>query len=243
MISHMTLEIDPDGDAAPIYAEVPVQQDEHIPAAEIVKAAPFAPRKPRKRAPRATPDADIEAKLEETLKKLDAALDEAEQQETAAETPGAKKKRVAKPKKKAKAPAKKKAAKKAPKSRARNTARALDRAKQQAANAGQRRSKRAKRRSPNAVATPLKRGPKGNPPSKVKRTGDAVFGAKVARKRIYLGFTQGELGKKVGILQPHMCNVEKGTLMPSPELRARINAVLFDKQTDPKALKHRRSTK
>ena len=217
--------------------ETTIQQDDAIPAADIAKAVKVA-GKPRKRAPRATPDADIEAKLEETLKKLDVAIEEAEKQATAPATPDAKKKRKAK----SKAPAKK-PAKKGPKSRARNTARAKDRAKQQAANAGQRRSKRAKKRSPNAVATPLKRGPKGNPPSKVKRTGDAAFGARVARKRIYLGFTQGELGKKVGILQPHMCNVEKGTLMPSPELRARLNAVLFDKKTDPKALKHRRSTK
>lgn len=217
--------------AADQTLEVPVQQDEAISAVEIVKAARAA-RKPRKRAPRATPDDAIETMLVKSLEAIDDA-----RETTAAETPDAKKKRAKKAP--AKAPAKKKAAKKTPKPRARNTARAKDRAKQQKPNAGRvtKKQREARSKAHKKPHAGLRRGPKGNPPSKVKRSGDAAFGARVARKRIYLGFTQWELGEKVGIKQPHMCNVEKGTLMPSAELRARLNAVLFDKKTDPKLLK------
>ena len=74
-----------------------------------------------------------------------------------------------------------------------------------------------------------KRGPKGNPPSKVARSGDAKWGAKVAKKRQALGLTQREMAERFDILQPHMCNLEKGTYEPSAKLRARIDKALFAK--------------
>lgn len=74
---------------------------------------------------------------------------------------------------------------------------------------------------------PKKRGPKGLPESKRLREGDAVWGAKVAKKRAALSMRQWELGEKVGVSQMHVCNIEKGTLMPSPELRERVEAWLL----------------
>lgn len=78
-----------------------------------------------------------------------------------------------------------------------------------------------------AAQLPLKRGPKGLPESKRLREGDAVWGARMAKKRLALSMRQWELGEKVGVSQMHICNIEKGTLMPSPELRERVEVWLL----------------
>lgn len=57
-----------------------------------------------------------------------------------------------------------------------------------------------------------RRGPKGNPPEKVLRKGDAVYGRKVAAARKAKGLRQWQLAEKMGVGQPSICNVEKGTL-------------------------------
>ena len=57
-----------------------------------------------------------------------------------------------------------------------------------------------------------RRGPKGNPPEKVLRKGDAVYGRKVAAARKAKGLRQWQLAEKMGVGQPSICNVERGTL-------------------------------
>lgn len=57
-----------------------------------------------------------------------------------------------------------------------------------------------------------RRGPKGNPPEKVLRKGDATYGKKVAAARKAKGLRQWQLAEKMGVGQPSICNVEKGTL-------------------------------
>ena len=116
--------------------------------------------------------------------------------------------RALRPKKKS--PAKKKAAKKAGGARARS-------AKQKVQS----------KKKPYLAKNPKKRGPKGLPESKRHRYGDMAWGARVAKKRIALGFTQGEFGAKIGILQPHVCNIERGTFPPSPKLREKVDQYLL----------------
>jgi ribosome-binding protein aMBF1 (putative translation factor) len=81
-----------------------------------------------------------------------------------------------------------------------------------------------KRASPKKGSS--KRGPRGNPPSKVKRAGDATYGARVARARKAKGLTQATAAGKIGCTQPGLCNVEKGTCNASEALQARIKKVL-----------------
>lgn len=57
-----------------------------------------------------------------------------------------------------------------------------------------------------------RRGPKGNPPEKVLRKGDAAYGKKVAAARKAKGLRQWQLAEKMGVGQPSVCNVERGTL-------------------------------
>src|SRR5882762_10459690 len=58
------------------------------------------------------------------------------------------------------------------------------------------------------------------------RTGNFIWGKKVAKARQSKGLTQEELAIAVGIKQPHMCNCERGTFSASKALKARIEAKL-----------------
>ena len=76
------------------------------------------------------------------------------------------------------------------------------------------------------ASKPKKRGPRGNPPDKVARRGDARYGARVAKARARKEWTQKQAAAKLGITQPGLCNVEKGTVGASKELKKRIKRVL-----------------
>jgi DNA-binding XRE family transcriptional regulator len=79
-----------------------------------------------------------------------------------------------------------------------------------------------KRKSQPQAPGAIRRGPQGRPEDKRLREGLKTWGRKVAAKRKALGLTQAQFGEMVGICQPHVCNIEKGTYKPSDELRARI---------------------
>ena len=72
-----------------------------------------------------------------------------------------------------------------------------------------------------------KRGPKGLPEEQRIRKGVKSFGLKVRRKRLDLGYTQVQFGKLIGVGQPTLSNIEKGTYSAGPELRERIEAMFF----------------
>lgn len=57
-----------------------------------------------------------------------------------------------------------------------------------------------------------KRGPKGWPESKRLRKGDAAYGKRVAAARTAKGLSQYALAEKLGVTQPAICNIERGTL-------------------------------
>lgn len=61
-------------------------------------------------------------------------------------------------------------------------------------------------------ASGSKRGPKGRPESQRMRKGDATYGKRVTAARKAKGLTQYALAEKMGVGQPSICNVEKGTL-------------------------------
>lgn len=113
---------------------------------------------------------------------------------------------VVAPKKRAKKPARKaKVAKRAKGKDAKSSTRASAK------------SKKTSSRSSTKKSTPKKgagtrRGPKGNPPEKVLRKGDAAYGKKVAAARKAKGLRQWQLAEKMGVGQPSVCNVERGTL-------------------------------
>jgi len=67
-----------------------------------------------------------------------------------------------------------------------------------------------------------KRGPKGWAPEDRMRNGSKKFGLALRKKRLELGWTQAQMGMELGIKQPHMCNLEKGTFAPGPKLLALI---------------------
>jgi DNA-binding XRE family transcriptional regulator len=63
-----------------------------------------------------------------------------------------------------------------------------------------------------------KRGPIGRPEAERIRTGLKGWGKKLRAKRLYLGYTQWQFAEILGIKQPSLCNLEKGTFRPSPKL-------------------------
>ena len=109
-----------------------------------------------------------------------------------------------KPKKRAKKPAKKSARK----------AKVAKRAKGKGAPA--KKSPRASASTAKSTAsrrTKTRRSPKGNPPEKVLRKGDAAYGKRVKAARVAKGWTQRELQARAGVTQGCISNVEKGTMM------------------------------
>lgn len=72
-----------------------------------------------------------------------------------------------------------------------------------------------------------KRGPHGRPEEKRLREGLKGWGMKLRRKRLELGYTQVEFGQIIGINQPSLSNLEKGTYRPSPELKEKIDRLFF----------------
>lgn len=77
-----------------------------------------------------------------------------------------------------------------------------------------------------APKLPARRGPQGRPEEDRLRQGLKTWGLKVKRARIAKGLTQRAFAEILGICQPHVCNLEKGTFRPSEELRARIDKKL-----------------
>ncbi len=71
-----------------------------------------------------------------------------------------------------------------------------------------------------------KRGPNQPGNKKLVRAGNATYGRRVAVARRKAELTQGALAKKVGVTQPAICNVEKGTAPASEALQKRIARVL-----------------
>lgn len=63
-----------------------------------------------------------------------------------------------------------------------------------------------------------KRGPIGRPESERVRVGLKGWGKKLRSKRLALGYTQWQFAEILGIKQPSLCNLEKGTFRPSPKL-------------------------
>lgn len=78
-----------------------------------------------------------------------------------------------------------------------------------------------------AIPVTRQRGPKGFTNSGMPRVGNEAWGRKIAKARQFQNMTQQELAEKVGIKQPHMCNVEKGTFKASAKLKAALEAILF----------------
>ena len=71
-----------------------------------------------------------------------------------------------------------------------------------------------------------KRGPKGNAPADVRRTGDAAYGKKVRAARDAKGLTGRALAAKLGVTQPAICNIEKGTLGAGIEMQKLLKKAL-----------------
>ena len=67
-----------------------------------------------------------------------------------------------------------------------------------------------------------KTGPKGNKKPVRNALDGGKFGLQVARARKAKGWTQGELAEKVGMTQPAICNIEKGTCGCSEDLGKKI---------------------
>jgi DNA-binding XRE family transcriptional regulator len=80
-----------------------------------------------------------------------------------------------------------------------------------------------KRKSKPQAPGAVRRGPQGRPEDKRLREGLKTWGRKVAARRKALRLTQAQFGAMVGICQPHVCNIEKGTYKPSDELRTRVD--------------------
>jgi DNA-binding XRE family transcriptional regulator len=74
---------------------------------------------------------------------------------------------------------------------------------------------------------PGKRGPQGRPEEERIRNGSKKFGAALRKKRLELGWTQRQMGEILGIKQPHMSNLEKGTFKPGAKLLAIIERKFF----------------
>lgn len=70
------------------------------------------------------------------------------------------------------------------------------------------------------------RGPKGRPEAERIRRGLKGWGRRVAAARRRAGLTQVQAAALLGIRQPSLCNLEKGTYPPSEELRLRIEKKL-----------------
>ncbi len=132
---------------------------------------------------------------------------------TIAETPDAKKKAARKPK--ARKPAKPKAKKKA-----------ASKAKQAPKKGKKPAAKKPAKKATAKKGVAGKRGPKGNPPHKVERHGDAKYGAWVARVRKEKGLTQKALAVRMGCGQPSICNIEKGTCGASEAMRLALAKAL-----------------
>lgn len=90
--------------------------------------------------------------------------------------------------------------------------------------------KPAKRSAAKAQISPKssKRGPQGRREQDKIRNGVKSWGLKVRRKRLELGYTQEQFASIVGVKQPHVCNLEKGTFKAGPMLRERIEKMFFD---------------
>src|SRR5882724_481078 len=71
------------------------------------------------------------------------------------------------------------------------------------------------------------RGPKGWKPEDRRRDGNKKWGLMLRKKRLELGYTQAQFAEFFNILQPHMCNLEKGTFNPGPKLREIIEKKFF----------------
>lgn len=71
------------------------------------------------------------------------------------------------------------------------------------------------------------RGPKGWAEKDRLREGLITWGIRLAKKRRSLGLTQAEMAEILGISQPGMCNLEKGTYRPSEELKALVEKKFF----------------
>ncbi len=68
----------------------------------------------------------------------------------------------------------------------------------------------------------MRRGPKGNPPAKVVRNGEKGYGLKVAKARKAKGWTQRQLAVAIGMTQPAICNIEKGTCKAGIGVKAKL---------------------
>ncbi len=93
-------------------------------------------------------------------------------------------------------------------------------------------SKTKKASKPKKVAAPkkpaagLKRGPKGNKNPVRNAPDKGVFGRKADRARKEKGLTQWQLAEKVGITQPAICNILRGTCGASEDLQKRLSKAL-----------------
>ena len=74
------------------------------------------------------------------------------------------------------------------------------------------------------TAAGARRGPKGWPEKKRKRDAPdkGRFGRALAKARKAKGWPQHRLARAAGITQPHVCNVEKGTLGASEALKKKL---------------------
>lgn len=81
-----------------------------------------------------------------------------------------------------------------------------------------------KRKTVAKKAASTRRGPKGRPERLRKRDAPdkGRFGRALAKARKAKGWPQHRLAKAAGITQPHVCNVEKGTLGASEALKKRL---------------------
>lgn len=106
--------------------------------------------------------------------------------------------------------------------------RTKSRAKKAAAKAAAKKPK-SKRSAAKAQIVPKssKRGPQGRREQDKIRNGIKSWGLKVRRKRLELGYTQEQFAAIVGVKQPHICNLEKGTFKAGPMLRERIEKMFF----------------
>jgi DNA-binding XRE family transcriptional regulator len=89
------------------------------------------------------------------------------------------------------------------------------------------RPKLKKPKEPAKTKPGAKRGPKGWAEEDRVRNGSRRFGAKLKQKRLELGWTQKQMGEALGILQPHMSNLEMGTFAPGAKLAALIEQKFF----------------
>jgi DNA-binding XRE family transcriptional regulator len=89
--------------------------------------------------------------------------------------------------------------------------------------------KKAEKKSVSKVRSKVKsnRGPKGWPEEDRVRNGSKKFGARLRAKRKELGWTQAQMGELLGILQPHVSNIEKGTFAPGAKLAGVIEKKFF----------------